>query len=61
MLNLLEQIAKVLVVVITTGAVVLGAAWVGYQFGESNGKIIGFYDAVDHINGLTTSELCNIK
>jgi hypothetical protein len=61
MLEFLSEIAKVAIVVILTGAVILGSAFVGFTLGESNGKVIGFHEAMDKINGFTTEELCSFK
>jgi len=51
-------IAKILVIISVTAAVLLGAGYVGYTIGQSNGAIQGYLETMDYINGLPTSEVC---
>lgn len=56
--QLFSYIGKTLVVVAVVAAVLLGAGYVGYAIGESNGSVEGYLDALDKFNGLTISEIC---
>ena len=51
-------IAKILVIVAVTAAVLLGAGYVGYTIGQSNGAVQGYLETMDYLNGLPTSEVC---
>ena len=59
MRKLIEQIAFVVVIALITATGLFGAAYAGYAIGQQNGKLLGFYEAVEHINGLPQSEVCN--
>ena len=59
MRKLIEQIAFVAVIALITATGLFGAAYAGYEIGQQNGKLLGFYEAVEHINGLPQSEVCN--
>lgn len=56
--ELFSSIAKILVIVAVTAAVLLGAGYVGYTIGQSNGAIQGYLETMDYLNGLPTSEVC---
>jgi hypothetical protein len=56
--ELFSAIAKILVIVVVTAAVLLGAGYVGYTIGQSNGAVQGYLETMDYLNGLQTSELC---
>ena len=51
-------IAKILVIVAVTASVLLGAGYVGYTIGQSNGAVQGYLETMDYLNGLPTSEVC---
>lgn len=57
-LQLFSYIGKTLVVIAVVAAVLLGAGYVGYAIGQSNGSVEGYLDAMDKFNGMTTSEIC---
>jgi hypothetical protein len=56
--DLFSIIAKILVIVAVTAAVLLGAGYVGYTIGQSNGAVQGYLETMDYLNGLPTSEVC---
>ena len=56
--DLFSTIAKILVIVAVTAAVLLGAGYVGYTIGQSNGAVQGYLETMDYLNGLPTSEVC---
>ena len=56
--ELFSVIAKILVIVVVTATVLLGAGYVGYTIGQSNGAIQGYLETMDYLNGLPTSEVC---
>lgn len=56
--ELFSAIAKILVIVAVTAAVLLAAGYVGYTIGQSNGAIHGYLETMDYLNGLPTSEVC---
>ena len=56
--ELFSVIAKILGIVVVTGTVLLGAGYVGYTIGQSNGAIQGYLETMDYLNGLPTSEVC---
>ena len=56
--ELFSTIAKILVIVAVTAAVLLGAGYVGYTIGKSNGAVQGYLETMDYLNGLPTSEVC---
>ena len=56
--ELFSAIAKILVIVAVTAAVLLWAGYVGYTIGQSNGAIQGYLETMDYLNGLPTSEVC---
>ena len=56
--DLFSAIAKILVIVAVTAAVLLGAGYVGYTIGQSNGAVQGYLETMDYLNGLPTSEVC---
>lgn len=56
--ELFSIIAKILVIVAVTAAVLFGAGYVGYTIGQSNGAVQGYLETMDYLNGLPTSEVC---
>jgi len=51
-------IAKILVIISVTAAVLFGAGYVGYTIGVSHGSVQGHLETMDYLNGLPTSEVC---
>jgi len=56
--ELFSAISKILVIIAVTAAVLLGAGYVGYTIGQSNGAVEGYLETMDYLNGLPTSEVC---
>ena len=56
--ELFSAIAKILVIVAVTAAVLFAAGYVGYTIGQSNGAVQGYLETMDYLNGLPTSEVC---